>query len=56
MDLHLATVLLLLLLIQDLGHVHLFLAASVLVVGAHWPVQRHLHFRGLLVEMAVAHF
>ena len=56
MNLNLATVLLLLLLIQDLGDIDFLLAAGVLVVRAHGSIECHLHFRRLLMEMAVAHF
>ena len=55
MDLHLASVMHLSVLIEDLSNVHFFLAASILVVRPHGPGQRHLHLGRLLVHMAIAH-
>lgn len=56
MDLYFATVLLLLLLIQNLCNVHLLLAARVLVIRSHGSIQGHFDFRRLFMQMAVAHF
>ena len=56
MNLNLATVLLLLLLVQDLGDIDFLLAAGVLVVRPHGSIERHLDFWRLLMKMAVAHF